>query len=79
MADRYILHFPDGTEYGPIDRATLEEWYEEGRIPTDALVWPDGAPDWIPIEDILSEARSSADDTLRPPPASHEDATREAA
>ena len=27
MADQYILHFADGSQYGPIDRATLDEWY----------------------------------------------------
>ncbi len=54
MAEQYLLHFPDGTEYGPIDRATLREWHDEGRIPTGALIWPDGAPEWLPIEDVLA-------------------------
>ena len=54
MADSYLLHLPDGTEYGPVDRATLETWHREGRIPADALVWPDGAPEWLTIDSILS-------------------------
>ena len=67
MADQYLLHFSDGSEYGPVDRATLDEWYQQGRIPPDALVWPDGAPEWVPVEDVLSEARPRADDAVRSP------------
>jgi hypothetical protein len=54
MADHFLLHFPDGTEYGPIDRATLDEWHDEGRIPKGALIWPDGAPEWLPVEEVLA-------------------------
>jgi hypothetical protein len=60
MADQYTLLFPDGTQYGPIDRATLELWNTEGRIPDGALVWPDGAPDWLRIDEVLSPARAEA-------------------
>jgi hypothetical protein len=60
MADQYLLRFPDGTQYGPIDRATLEAWQQEGRIPAGALVWPDGAPEWLQVEEVLSPARAAA-------------------
>ena len=26
MAQNFLLHLPDGTQYGPIDRETLEAW-----------------------------------------------------
>jgi hypothetical protein len=67
MADSYLLHFSDGTEWGPVDRATLEEWHRQGRIPRDALVWPDGAPEWLPIDAVLS--RPVAAPGSRPAPA----------
>jgi hypothetical protein len=60
MADQYTLLFPDGSQYGPIDRATLETWNAEGRIPDGALVWPDGAPDWLKVEEVLSASRAAA-------------------
>jgi hypothetical protein len=60
MADQYMLLFPDGSQYGPIDRATLEAWSTEGRIPDGALVWPDGAPEWLRIDEVLSPARAAA-------------------
>ena len=84
MADQYLLHFSDGSQYGPIDRATLDEWHREGRIPPDALVWPDGAPEWVPVEDVLSQARprvggaevSTPTSDDGPPPAEDERPTR---
>ena len=60
MADQYLVRFPDGTQYGPIDRATLESWQKEGRIPEGALVWPDGAPEWLRVDEVLSLARPAA-------------------
>ncbi len=67
MADQYLLHFLDGSEYGPVDRATLHQWYREGRIPPDALVWPDGAPEWMAVEDVLSEARPAVAQAMASP------------
>ena len=43
------LHLADGTQYGPVDRATLEAWHREGRLPEDTLVWPEGAPEWLTL------------------------------
>jgi hypothetical protein len=54
MSDHYLLHLPEGTEYGPIDRATLEAWAGEGRLPAETLVWPEGAPEWITLEKALA-------------------------
>jgi len=31
-ADRYWMRAVDGTEYGPIDQATLDRWFREGRV-----------------------------------------------
>jgi hypothetical protein len=56
MANQYLLHLPDGTEYGPVDRATLEAWSHEGRLPAETLVWPEGAPEWLALEKALATA-----------------------
>jgi hypothetical protein len=66
MSHQYLLHLADGTEYGPIDRSTLEEWHREGRIPADALVWPDGAPEWLPVDEVI--ASGNAPDPAPPEP-----------
>jgi hypothetical protein len=54
MSSQYLIHLPDGTEYGPVDRATLEAWSREGRLPAEALVWPEGAPEWMTLEGALA-------------------------
>lgn len=73
MADSYLLHFADGTEWGPVNRATLEEWHRQGRIPRDALIWPDGAPEWLPVDAVLS--RPVVAPAAQPRPASAPEAS----
>ena len=60
MPDQYLLHLPDGTQYGPVDRATLEAWHREGRLPEETLVWPEGAPEWLSVGAVLATAPSPA-------------------
>ena len=69
MSNQFLLHLPDGTEYGPIDRATLEAWAGEGRLPAETLVWQEGTPEWIVLEEALAEtaAGPSAEPLPTPP------------
>ncbi len=60
MARQYLIHLPDGTEYGPVDRATLASWHAEGRLPDNALVWPDGAPEWTSVAMALGAEAPAA-------------------
>jgi hypothetical protein len=69
MAQHFLLHLPDGTQYGPIDRETLEAWRVEGRIPDETLVWPEGAPEWMPISQVLGAAPAPAAANPAPDPA----------
>jgi len=71
MAQHFLLHLPDGTQYGPIDRETLEAWRAEGRVPDETLVWPEGAPEWMPIAQVLGAAPApvAADPAPDPAPA----------
>jgi hypothetical protein len=52
---QYTLHLPDGTEYGPVDLATLQAWRQEGRIPKEALIWKEGTPDWVSADALLGD------------------------
>ncbi len=60
MLQQFLLHLPDGTQYGPIDRATLDAWHREGRLPEDTLVWPEGAPDWVSLTHALDTQPAAA-------------------
>ena len=68
MSNQYLLHLPDGTEYGPVDRATLEAWRGEGRLPAETLVWPEGAPEWMTIEKALAAPVAAASPVLAASP-----------
>ena len=60
MAQQFLLHLPDGTQYGPIDRETLEAWSVEGRLPEETLVWPEGAPEWVGLMQALAAPAATA-------------------
>src|SRR5262245_51429104 len=53
MNQQFLLHLPDGTQYGPVDRATLDAWRTEGRLPEETLVWPEGAPEWVSLKRVF--------------------------
>ena len=70
MTNQYLLHLPDGTEYGPVDRPTLEAWSREGRLPAETLVWPEGAPQWLSLDEALAAADAPAPAAAAARPAS---------
>jgi hypothetical protein len=64
----YTVRVPNGKEYGPVDLATVKKWHTEGRIGKDALVWEEGAPEWVPLARVL-ESESVTRPVRRPSPA----------
>src|SRR5258708_16926538 len=64
----YTVRVPNGKEYGPVDLATIKKWHTEGRIGKDALVWEEGAPEWVPLARVL-ESESVTRPVRRPSPA----------
>jgi hypothetical protein len=67
MPEQFLLHLADGTRYGPVDRATLASWHREGRLPADTLVWPEGAPEWLPVGVVLQTAAAPVPLTVAAP------------
>lgn len=53
----------DGKVEGPVSRAVLRQWIQEGRIDRETLAWKDGMSGWAPMEsmsdlaDLLEAAR----------------------
>jgi hypothetical protein len=60
MTRQYLVHLPDGAEYGPVDRTTLVAWRDEGRLPAGALVWLEGAPEWMGADEVLAQPEAVA-------------------
>ncbi len=44
---RWMVRTDDGKLYGPVPRAELEQWVEEGRIHAQCHITPEGAQQWI--------------------------------
>lgn len=52
----------DGDEYGPIDRAELDEWVAEGRLHGDCQLLQDGHDQWQWASDVYPELDEQAGD-----------------
>ncbi len=44
--------FVAGRQYGPLDRATLEQYVREGRVTGETPVWCEGMADWRPAAGV---------------------------
>ncbi len=46
-ADQYWMKAVDGTEYGPVDRPTLNRWFQEGRIAANYTIRQGATGNWL--------------------------------
>jgi len=44
--DQWFLQTPDGSQYGPVPRNELDQWYAEGRISADCQLLKEGQAQW---------------------------------
>src|SRR5262245_47400178 len=44
--DQWFLQTPDGSQYGPVPRNELDQWYAEGRISSECQLLKEGQPQW---------------------------------
>jgi hypothetical protein len=58
----------DGQQQGPLPREALAEWFRQGRLRPEDLVWESGTPDWLPASTLFG-ASSLADVPLAEGPA----------
>jgi TM2 domain-containing membrane protein YozV len=54
-SEEWYLQTEDGETYGPIPRAELDEWHEEGRISAECQLLKDGTDQWQWASDIYSD------------------------
>lgn len=43
----FFVKTPDGTEYGPVESETIEQWAQQGRLNETCFVRPDSSSQWI--------------------------------
>src|SRR5436190_11594529 len=45
-AENWHMQTTDGSQFGPVPRAELDEWFKEGRISADCQLLREGADQW---------------------------------
>ena len=71
---QYYICKPGRAQEGPYPEDMVRTCYEQGIFPADTLIWFDGAPEWMPIQNVFTEQRQapsmpSAPETSVPPSA----------
>lgn len=56
---QYYICKPDRTQEGPYPEVMVRTSYEQGIFPANTLIWYDGAPEWMPIQNIFTELRTA--------------------
>lgn len=49
--NRRWWHRKNGSETAPVDEMTLQQMLASGNLASDALVWTDGMPQWVPARE----------------------------
>lgn len=52
QAEQYWMRSVDGTEYGPVDRQTLQRWFREGRVGPGYQLRQSRYDNWRPADDF---------------------------
>lgn len=50
--DRWLMKIDDGREFGPVDRATLDQWYGERRIGPQTQLRRESDSQWQPAHNV---------------------------
>ncbi len=66
----YYVIGANGSQYGPVDEATIRAWIAEGRVAAPSLSFKTGESGWVPLQ-----TREEFRDLLAAAPATPVDAT----
>lgn len=65
LKDQWRIRASDGQGYGPITRAELDQWVQEGRLDENSQVLQDGKTQWQWASELYPQLSSSASETPR--------------
>jgi len=70
LPDGWYMKTEEGEDYGPVPKAELDQWVEEGRITSDCQILQDGAEQWQWASDVYPELDDAEPETgaEAPPP-----------
>ena len=64
LGDQWYMQTEDGEQYGPVDRAELDEWFAEGRIDQACQILCEGWDQWQWAEEVYSELAEESSGSL---------------
>lgn len=53
--DQWFLQTPDGSQYGPVVRDELDQWFSEGRVSVECQLLKEGSTQWQWAADLYPE------------------------
>src|SRR3954468_11320823 len=59
-SENWHMQATDGSQYGPVPRLELDEWFKEGRISVDCQLLKEGADQWQWASEIYPSLGESA-------------------
>ncbi len=62
--DQWFLQTPDGSQYGPVVRGELDQWFSEGRVSSDCQLLKEGSPQWRWAAEIYPSLSSGSTSAL---------------
>ncbi len=68
-AENWHMQTTDGSQFGPVPRVELDEWFKEGRISADCQLLKDGADQWQWASEIYPGLEQPAQTTPPSKPA----------
>jgi hypothetical protein len=72
-SDLWFLKAEEGSDYGPVDKKTLDQWFAEGRISADCQVLHVGDEQWHWASDLFPELEDGQGETAQGAPANRYD------
>jgi hypothetical protein len=73
----YYVIGANGSQYGPVDEATIRAWIAEGRVAAPSLSFRTGESGWVPLQtrdefrDLLAAALVPSQTAAAPPATPH--------
>src|SRR5687768_14068972 len=67
--EQWFLQTPDGSQYGPVERSELDQWYAEGRVSADCQLLREGRTQWQWASEVYTSLAAAATDLSASSPA----------
>ena len=67
--EHWFLQTPDGSQYGPVERNELDQWYAEGRVSADCQLLREGQSQWQWASEVYTSLAAASSQSSASSPA----------